>query len=308
LQLASLELLRALRGRRSQIAFARRIGYRGNPATQWERGLRHPTANEALRVAELTGVDVGGAFSRFTPLPRPKPDALHVWLNALRGSASIQDLAQRIGRSRHTLSRWLSGAGQPKLHELLQLIEICTGRVHDWVAELVPIESVPSLLPGFRQAAAARTLARDRPWTEAVLRVLETARYQARPTEVLPTLAACLGITDGELEAALRQLVQAGIVELRGNKYCVQRQLSVDSDRTSLRQLQAHWLGVARERTRGQESRDWFAYNVISVSEADLQRVHECLKRAFLESRAIVAASEPAETAALVLMHLVKWS
>jgi hypothetical protein len=36
-RLAARQLLRAMRGRRSQVAFARRLGYRSNPITDWER-------------------------------------------------------------------------------------------------------------------------------------------------------------------------------------------------------------------------------------------------------------------------------
>ena len=49
MELAARQLLRALRGKRSQVAFSRRLGYRGNPIADWEAGRRTPTAQEMLR-------------------------------------------------------------------------------------------------------------------------------------------------------------------------------------------------------------------------------------------------------------------
>lgn len=311
---AARELLRALRGSRSQVAFARRLGYRSNPITDWERGVRHPTAAEVLRAATRCGITVSDVFTRWVPLEPPRCDPsdgtwqLGPWMNALRGEMAIGELALRVGRSRYSVGRWLAGRAQPQLHEFLELLDVVTGRAHDWVAELVAIEQVPSLLPAYKRARAARTVAFEQPWTEAILRVLETTRYREQPEVAHATLAAWLGISQAQLEAALAGLSEAGVIARHGGRYEVVTALNVDTraGEGSLRHLQRHWLSVALQRAEA-NCDDWFAYNVISCSQNDLRRIEDGLKRAFLESRAIVAASEPSESAALVLMQLVKW-
>ncbi len=318
--LASLQLLRALRGSRSQVAFARRLGYRGNPVTDWERGSRKPTAVEALRAAERVGLDVRAAFARFVPIEPPSYEAaasrgrkrtlrIGQWLDVLRGDLAIHELARRVGRSRFGVGRWLAGRTQPRLHELIELIDAITGRAHDWVAELVPIEQVPSLLSAHVKARAARSIAFDQPWTEAVLRVLETTRYREQPDVAHGALAAWLGIPLATLESALAGLVEAGVLEPSEAGYRALRPLSVDTRSAgaeALRRLQAHWLGVAQVRAQAGAD-DWFAYNTISCTKADLTLIEDCLRRAYREIRGIVAGSEPSEVAALVLMQLVKW-
>src|SRR5690348_11594 len=59
------ELLRALRGPRSQTAASRRLGHRSNVLYTWESGRRWPTAARFLRYAERMRVDVRGALARF---------------------------------------------------------------------------------------------------------------------------------------------------------------------------------------------------------------------------------------------------
>lgn len=321
----SRELLRAIRGKRSQLALARRLGYRGNPLTDWERGVRHPTANEVLRVASVCRLPVKEAFSALVPLEPPKllTDAqgatskewvVHPWLNALRGNVSNTELASRLGVSRYVVSRWCSGDTDIRFDDFLAFIDVLTGRLYDWVANLVPIERVPSLLAEYAQGTAARTVALEHPWTEAILRVLETENYQRAPAVAHATLAATLGVAESTLQQALDGLVRASVIArreepVRGHAYYeVQGQLSVDTrpNPGAVRRLQRHWLDVARDRAeRGEE--DWFAYNVFSCSEADFERVRDSLKRAFRESRSIIASSEPNETAGLVLMQLVNW-
>src|SRR5262245_49966714 len=63
MEAASSQLLRALRGKRSQRAFARRLGFRANPVTDWEHGRRYPTAQETLRAAARVGKNVTAAFA-----------------------------------------------------------------------------------------------------------------------------------------------------------------------------------------------------------------------------------------------------
>jgi transcriptional regulator with XRE-family HTH domain len=107
---AASQLLRALRGSRSQIAFARRLGYKRNPICDWENGRSYPTAVETLRAAGVAGVDVAGAFAAFATLEVPPPEgfdteALAAWLDRLRGAMPIGEVAERTGVSRFVVSR-----------------------------------------------------------------------------------------------------------------------------------------------------------------------------------------------------------
>lgn len=71
MEIVARQFLRAVRGARSQAAFSRKLGYRGNPVADWEAGRRFPTAEEALRACERVGIDVHAAFHRFHPVAAP---------------------------------------------------------------------------------------------------------------------------------------------------------------------------------------------------------------------------------------------
>jgi hypothetical protein len=169
---------------------------------------------------------------------------------------------------------------------------------------------VPALLPRHRAASAARRLAFEEPWTEAVLRFMETAAYQALPRHEPGWIAARLRIDPAHEQRCVDQLTAAGILRKEAGRYSVTGALTVDtrSDPEAVRQLMAHWSEVALQRFGAGRKTDLFAYNVLSVSHADLRRIRELLRSTYREIRSIVAASQPCETAALINLQLVGWS
>jgi transcriptional regulator with XRE-family HTH domain len=311
MELATRELLRALRGRRSQRALAKRLGYRANPITDWEHGRRYPTAEKALHAAALVGVDVPRAFADFHAAPPPHRTAsgfaLAPWLEAIRGTTSLVDLAARTGASRHALGRWLRGEARPRLPEFFQLVDAATGRLPELVARLVPIEQVPSLEPRYRAMQAARRVAYDAPWTEAVLRVLESVPYRELYKHQSGWIAERLGISHDEEKKCLALLRRAGVVSQRRGRYEIADASAVDTrgDRDRVTALLRHWANVGLERVAARRSEELYAYNVVAVSAADLEQIRQRLSQAFREVRSLVSASEPAERVALVNLQLV---
>jgi hypothetical protein len=229
------------------------------------------------------------------------------WLRAVAG-VSPTELARRVQRSRSSVSRWLSGAAQPRLPDFLLLVDAASGRVQDLVSELVPMEAVPILRERYETSLAARRLAFDAPWTEALLRLLETRAYHTRKHDG-GWLARVLGLEPAHVTRCLSLLDAAGLVRFDGQRYVNVGGSSVDTrgGKQALHALKAHWADVAATRTRTPAPGDLHAYNVLSVSGDDLQRIHELLSETYREVRTIVAASQPSEQVALVSIHLLKW-
>lgn len=312
---ASAQVLRALRGTRSQRAFSRRLGYRSNVAGDWESGRRMPTAKEVLRLCHRLKIDVAAAFTQFQPacanaLGSAPPFRVEAWLSELAGSITLSDLAARSGVSRYALARWLRGKTQPRLHDFLALVEAISGRASDLVQGLVPIDQVAELHEVSMQRAAAKRLAVDEPWSAAVLRVLETTGYKEARAHRPGYIADRLGLDRAQEADILARLRAAGVVRLRSRRYEAGEPLTVDTQTSDAdaRKLRAHWAAVSLERTHAPRAQDWLGFNVISTSAQDLDRVREVLRRAFREIRAIAAASEPTQSIALLNLHLVTWN
>ena len=303
---AAQQLLRAIRGRRSQVAFSRRLGYRSNVAADWEGGHRAPTAAVLMRAMGRVGIDVSAGLERFHPTSAPAAAAgLAPWLDALRGAARQSEIAARSGYSRHQIRRWLTGEAEPRVPDFLHLIHALTGRAPAWVAAFVPIDQVPSLQGEFHAARTAARLAYDHPWSSAVQVLINSDAYRAAPTDTF--LAACLGLAPLDLDAAIDALLQAGLaVRRQGQLHPVPGftadAAASDEDR---RRLKAHWAQVAADRVRSPRSDDLVSVNLVTVSRGDLDKIRQLQRAYFRDLRSLVAASTPEETAALVVMQLV---
>ena len=307
------QLLRALRGRRSQVAFSRRLKYRSNVAADWEQGRRFPTAGELVRACGVVGVDVPAAFARFHPAAAaafsPDDAGIARWLTALKGQTAIGDLASRTGTSRHALGRWLSGQTRPRLPDFLALVDALTGRVQDLVAELVDIEQVPALAERRRRAAASRRVGIEEPWTLPVLLALETAGYAALSAHEDGWLARLLAIPEERVSACIARLVEAGVIQRTGSHYTVGGSLTIDT-RAHPRAgqvLKQHWLAVGADRLAAPRADDILGYNLFSLSREDLARVASLQRRFYREVRGIVAASPRSEVVALMNTQLITW-
>lgn len=144
------ELLTQLRGpKRSRPGFSRHLGYRSNIAQRWESGAAWPTAPRFFQHCARLKIDVRARVAAF--LAREPAwlatTALHeaegvaALLSELRGRTKLREIAERTGFNRYSVSRWFQGTAQPKLPELLALVDACSGRALDFVASFVEPDS-----------------------------------------------------------------------------------------------------------------------------------------------------------------------
>lgn len=308
------ELVRAWRGRRSQPAFSRRLGYKSNVVYRWESRRAWPTAAAAFRAAERAGVDLRGGLARFYRRPPAwlaradlkQPEDVARLLDELRGQTPIGELARRAGRSRFAVARWLKGEAEPRLPELLRMIEATSLRLLDFLALLADPAKLPSVAGRYRELVAAREAAYSLPWSHAVLRVLELAEYRALPRHETGWIARRLGIPREEEERCLGHLVASGQVRRVKRHYVVDSTRLVDTrdDPERSQKLREFWARVALERVeRGSEH--VFSYNLFSASHADVARIRELYRSFFQQVRSIVAQSEPNEAVVLLCTQLV---
>ena len=301
-QLAA-ELLRALRGKRSQQALCRRLGTKSNVVHQWERGHSFPSASRALEVAARVGVDVPQAFRDFyRTLPRwltehepSSPAGVAAFLDDLRGSTSIVELSRYSGKSRFAVARFLSGDAEPRLPDFLRLIEAASLRLLDFIEQLVDPRLLPSARGPWERLTAARRLAYEEPWSQAVLRALELSSYTDLPRHEAGWIARRIGVSLEEEAQCLKLLADSGQIAWRGEHWQIENVMALDTrrDPDAARRLRAWWLRRGAARIEAGER--GLMYNLFGVSSADLERLRELQKAYLTEVRAIVARSQPVE-------------
>jgi hypothetical protein len=313
-ELLAAEFLRALRGKRSQVAMSRRLGYRSNVVANWEAGRRFPRAAEALRVVSQLGGDLVGAIelvlNRVPEGLRARSlhsrEAVAMILDELRGAASVVGVARRSGYSRFALARWLSGAAEPRLPDFLQLLELLSFRCLDFVGHFVDPGQLPAARDHWERTCRRRTLAYEVPYSEAVLLALELEEYRDVCRHEPGWIAAALGISLEEEEHCLQALSDAGAIEQRDGKWWVDQSMAIDTraDPDALRRTKQFWAKVGLQRLANADPGQ-YSYNLVAVSAADIETLRRLHIDYFERIRQRVAESTPSQRVALVNIQLI---
>jgi transcriptional regulator with XRE-family HTH domain len=308
------DVIRALRGRRSQTALSRRLGYRSNVVYRWESGRAWPTAATVFKAARKLGVDLRAGLRRFHRAEPPwlectdpaSPEGVALMLNDLRGATAIGELAKRAGHSRFAVARWLKGEAEPRLPELFLMVEACSFRLLDWLTILVDPGKLPSTAKAWEELQAARESAYTMPWSHAFLRVLELAAYQSLPRHESGWIARQLGIPLEEEQRCLELLAKTHQIRQEGQHWVPDRSRVVDTraEPERSRQVKDWWTRVALERI-AQGDGILFSYNLFSVSTADLGRIRQAYLAFYQQMRTIIAESEPNEQVVLLTAQMV---
>jgi transcriptional regulator with XRE-family HTH domain len=313
----SRELVRRLRGSRSQPAFSKALGFTSNVVYTWESGRRHPEVSTFMRAAELGGLPVRQRILQFWPevasslaaLRVSSPRGIQQLTRHIVGQVPKQEVAERAGVNRTTLARWLSGSTEPRLPEFLRLVDATTQRLLQFVAQFADPAKLSSTRLAYRDLQAQEKLAYDLPLSHAVLRALELVSYRALPAHDPGFLGRQIGLDPKAEEYYLSELAQSGQIRWDGTHWVVERVLTVDTrkDPVRNRQLKAHWAEAALERLRqGSEDPDaLFSFNLFAISADSFRAIRELHLEYYDRVRAIIERSTDPDRVVLMNLQLV---
>jgi transcriptional regulator with XRE-family HTH domain len=309
------ELVRALRGKRSQQALNRRLGYTSNAVYAWEAGHRQPRVSDFFRLAALSGVPVQAVLSGFAPrgdlhlAQRLDERAVAAWVENLTAGHPASNLARSLGCNRNTLGRWVKGATEPRLAEALHLVDVITHRLLDFVALFTDPSALPSLAAAYLALREQRRIAYDLPWSHAVLRVLELEDYARLDRHQDGFIAARIGISPEEEARYLKALADAKQIRKHRGKWVTARVLTVDTreDAAKNLELKRHWarVGVERLGAGALDGGGLFSYNLFAISESSLAELRAAHLEYYERLRSIVAGCKDPDRLFLANLQLV---
>ena len=308
----SVELIKVLRGNRSQLAFSRRLKYSSNVAYTWESKRRWPTASVVMWAATRVGIDVPARLAAFHPallesdsFDTTTKEGVAAFLNELRGATPTGEVASRMRRNRFAVSRWLRGQSEPRLPEFLHMIEATSMRLMDFLAALVEPVSLPSIYGEWQKLQRSRNLFFDHPWTQVVLLCLELSDYTALSGHDDSWIATRTGIPVKEVKFCIEALAMSGQILKKGAHWKPHKTRTINMQRTEqdVRTNKAFWSRQAIERFE-HDAPGMFSHNLFTVNEQDFIRLQELHRSYFLAVRSVVADSSPGERIVLATMSM----
>lgn len=300
----SVELLKALRGRRSQVGFSRRLKYSSNVAYTWESKRRWPTASIAMWAATRVGIDLQAQVRAFHPNTLDAPERFDLttsqgvanFLNDLRGATPIKEVATRVGRDRFAVSRWLKGKSEPRLPEFLRMIDGTSLRLIDFLTNLVEPIKLPSIYRDWQKLQRGRSLFFDQPWTQVVLLCLELSDYRSLPAHDDDWVAHRTGLPVETVRSCIEALADTDQIAWRRQRWSQSEIRAITMQRTpeDVRRAKRWWAEIAIERFQD-HAPGMFSHNLFTVNEADFERLQELHRSYYRAVRSLVAGSTPGE-------------
>lgn len=312
----SRELMRVLRGSASQRAYSRALGFTSNVAYSWETGRRFPEASVFLRAAARKVPELEAALPSVLALARAPgsarlgtPRGVQQLVLELARETPRVELARNLGVDRTTLSRWLAGSTEPRLPELLRLIQVGTQRLLAFVALLADPRELSSTRAAYADLRLQEKLAYDLPWSHAVLRALELERYTRAPAHSARELARAVGLSPRSVTAQLDVLERAGQIVWTGTHFASARVMAVDtrSDPVKNLALKRHWarVGLSRIGARHTSPDARFSFNLFATSEEAFQRIRQLHLDYYDRVRAIVDETQGTDRVVLMNLQLI---
>jgi transcriptional regulator with XRE-family HTH domain len=313
MDLLARQFLRAVRGGRSQAAFARRLGFSSNPIANWEAGRHFPTAGEALRACARVDLDVMGGMGRLGGVRAPAPASLADeeiarWLRALRGTMTVAELAERTDATRTRTNRWLSGATRPRLPQFFRMVDTMTGRLGELLLQLVPLSALPALSEPERVNTALRELVRTEPWLQPVLFSMATRPWREAPEPLGNVwIAERLEVPVDVVERCISGLVAAGLLGWRDARWQLGPSFQLPLDPSDMPDAARFWGEVIGRREVRSHPNDRGHLIFAAVTSRAWRDMQEAIQRWKDEAWVLGRDPGPEEVLGLVYIRMVEW-
>jgi hypothetical protein len=277
--LVARELVRAVRGKRSQTAVNRRLGYAFNQVHRWERGQTRVKWSDFVALCAACRVDLKAALVEVIGFYDDPARGDLVVANLIR-PASMTLLQRVAGLSRTEVAHWVAGRVIPRLEHVLLLLEVSRSSLLELASKLVEIELVASLAGEAALRAQRRDLLTRHPNLEVVVAVLELEGYRALARHDDAFVAARAGLPVEETRTILAGLVEVGTIALRRRKYVLEERWQATYDLRGdfgvITPVKLHWMKEAARALEGQRAfpeKDFFSYYVFNASDEVAEKV-----------------------------------
>lgn len=308
------QVVRELRGERSQVQLSRRLGFASNAVYAWEAGRKFPRATTFFLLLERVGHPLDALLRRFLPQPPAallqanlrERDGVAALLGHLAADRTAVELGEALGTGRQVVGRWLRGESEPRLPQLLAWIEVTTDRLPDFVATFADPAALPSLRLRWSRLTRSRELLIEAPWVQTLLLATELQDYQHLAEHDGDWVSARMGVSRERVDEGLELLASAGLLRWTGTHWTPGGAQTIDTprEREGVRQLKRHWLTVVRERFEA-DAPGLYSHNLFAVAAEDVAALEALHIEYFHKVRELVARSEPSERVVLLQHNLV---
>lgn len=282
------ELIRALRGRRSQSQLSRRLGFSYNQVSRWESGERAIRWKDFVELCAACGQPLGKNVLLLGGEPARPADHSAIF-TALFDTSDPAELSARAGVSRHVARLWLDPEKSVDLEDVLRVAEGRGRSPAVFLANFLPAEqTIPCLAEQMTRVRKAAHYCSRHPSLGVVSLFLSLKTYRDLPRHVPGFVAEHLGLTIDEEKFLLSLLVELDIIRYEADKWVHNSvgYLELCPRWPDVRKAMDHWSGIGMKKLHSYQ--DWprhdrFRYLTVGVTEKTQGDIDRILQKAMLE-------------------------
>lgn len=242
------ELLKALRGRRSQEALNRSFGFSFNQVSRWERGVTKIDWPEFVHFCELCHIPLRKKMLEIFKAPlalfveeNQDPLISQNVVHALMGNLAIDKFSKRYQLPRKSVSKWLSGQAHPSLEQIFFMLHYHSGQLIKLLDCLAGAENIPSLQGVIAKLKIREEITYRYPEVSLILNTIHTKTFKAKTECPEGYFAKKFGLTSAEEKEILGGLLRSDTIHrfgssFRMNKYDIFR-INANADQMSRRYI-----------------------------------------------------------------------
>lgn len=298
------ELIKAIRGQRTQGQVSQRLGSKFNIVYKWESGRTKISWPDFVRLCKVCKVDLKSALSKSVRFHHPL-DRADLLVKALGSPTDISESARVLKVSRFTYSDWLSGKRVPTLEQILKMLTSIRGLV-GFLEHLVPIEQIPSLSVESKFQKRSLQALEEEPFIFVAQLAMELDAYQKMKTHQEGYLAKKLGISLARERELIEKLLQLNRIAWRNHKYEVLDSGSVstisqwDRHKKGVHYWARFGLDVLAQMDAPIEGQK-FNFLLFSVSSSTREKMQEAYRDFYFRLRALYAAEKGSKEEIMLL-------
>lgn len=255
------QILKAMRGTRSQIQISRALGYKHNQVYRWESNRTKITWRDFVRFTKICEAPLAEALEKlllFTGTPY-RYDKL---ILQLAGNTNRAALASQLGCSAYMLSRWMNRRTEPSLENILKMIQVCSNALFETLDVVVGCDLIPLIKEESRLRRLERQLYFENPAAAAVVRCLELEEYSRQHVHEEGYVAKKLGISLADEKFLIHKLKECGAIVSIKSKLSVKNR-NLNTRRNFFESMTHHkyWLQFQTDAIESGQQREQLSKN-----------------------------------------------
>jgi len=305
------ELLREIRGTRSQMGMSRRMGCTFNQSYRWESGRARMAWSDFAVYCRAGKVDLAKALTSSLRYSGPAGDGTALVRHLVEGRA-LNEAAKTFGLSRFKLQRWVRGESAVHLEGVLRILDAVQALLV-FSEALVPLGRLRSLSALAEQRRVLSLLFSRYPAVGGSIEALDLRAYRRLARHKDAWLARRIGISDREEAEILELALKAGLIRWDGARYKKNKNnTSTRGHPDAERAMREYWISRGMQLSREQKTmgpHSFFGFLVFAMNEGQQRRLRESFIKFTNEmTTIIVEAPEDADRMGVInLQYFNPW-